>query len=503
MKWSPPAALLLVVGLVLQTATAAVDKNSAEYQQRYSAFGGGGGAASRSRRQPSSTNQNKGGRRRGGYAAASSSSSPSSSQQLARAGAGYELSCEFFDSGCPELHRVQYAAVPPPSWRCSNAQDCAGIPNHCNTRTGQCECAFLSAGPDCKNWRMLHKEWEFIRQQSGLPADSLPDPALMTSMMRQVPLEAIVSTLINQWALVQDPTTSDRDVWVRDKLSKEMKFITAAGLRSIEGTRERFDLAKHLLECMVAVNTGVTWATKNLLRFNQMEQVLHEGIEEYGGEWFYELLPILLQYRNHPNVVAAGFDINARLPDAAGHSLLSLAGHGSFYGAMRILLEHGANPNDQTMVRCAITGDIQCLEIVINAGADPLAEAARDEWGRSPLEVARLNQFVHYTRCYDYLLEVVRDRLPADYASSLPSVFGKYGPPTARLPPGADSTGDGNNNSNNNNASSGSVVAMMTCAENGLCKAESGDYATVHIPRADMDLRKRCPIQVGGRSSGR
>lgn len=43
------------------------------------------------------------------------------------------------------------------------------------------------------------------------------------------------------------------------------------------------------------MNTGVTWATKNLLRFNQMEQVLHEGIEEYGSEWFYELLPILLE----------------------------------------------------------------------------------------------------------------------------------------------------------------------------------------------------------------
>ena len=36
-------------------------------------------------------------------------------------------------------------------------------------------------------------------------------------------------------------------------------------------------------------------------------------------------------------------------------------------------------------------------------------------WGRSPLEVARLNQFVHYTKSYDVLLDAVKDRLPADY----------------------------------------------------------------------------------------
>ncbi len=32
-----------------------------------------------------------------------------------------------------------------------------------------------------------------------------------------------------------------------------------------------------------AVNTGVTWATKNLLRFNEMEQVLHEVRTRYDA----------------------------------------------------------------------------------------------------------------------------------------------------------------------------------------------------------------------------
>ena len=124
------------------------------------------------------------------------------------------------------------------------------------------------------------------------------------------------------------------------------------------------------------MNTGVTWATKNLLRFNQLEQVLHAGIEEYGADWFYELIPILLDFRDHPNV---NFDINTVFEDRHNHTLLSLAGHGSFYGAMEILLDYGANPTDQTMLRCVRMGDVQCLEILLDAGADPLAEEAKDE----------------------------------------------------------------------------------------------------------------------------
>lgn len=61
------------------------------------------------------------------------------------------------------------------------------------------------------------------------------------------------------------------------------------------------------------------------------------------------------RYGEHPNV---DLDINAILPQQHGHTLLSLAGHGSFYGAMEIFLDHGANPTDQTMLRCARMGDV-------------------------------------------------------------------------------------------------------------------------------------------------
>ena len=61
------------------------------------------------------------------------------------------------------------------------------------------------------------------------------------------------------------------------------------------------------------------------------------------------------RYGEHPNV---DLDINAVLPQQHGHTLLSLAGHGSFYGAMEIFLDHGANPTDQTLLRCARMGDV-------------------------------------------------------------------------------------------------------------------------------------------------
>eukprot|EP00750_Incisomonas_marina_P008360 INCI15445.2.p1 GENE.INCI15445.2~~INCI15445.2.p1 ORF type:complete len:668 (-),score=95.10 INCI15445.2:70-2073(-) len=447
MKW------LQLVPLCLGFATAVVDKNSAEYQQRYAAIGG--------------SSRTRSGRAASGYGYGGGAS------QVARSDV-YEIPCRTFDSQCPDLHRVQYMDLPPPGWRCQSRQDCAS--SLCNTRTGKCECQFLSAGPDCNNWRMIHKEWEFMQRRDGLPKDALPDAATMRQLMRGVPLPAILSTIINQWALVQDPTTSERDVWVRKKLGNELRFLMAAGTKALEGTDERLTLTNHLVECMNAVNTGVTWATKNLLRFNQMEQVLHEGIEEYGSEWFYELLPILLEYGEHPNV---DLDINAVLPQQHGHTLLSLAGHGSFYGAMEIFLDHGANPTDQTLLRCARMGDVKCIEILLDAGADPLAAAAKDEWGRSPLEVARLNQFVHYTKSYDVLLDAVKDRLPADYEQNLADVFGKWGPPQARHPPGTS-----------NNATA------VSCSSNGLCEIADGSYDSVYIPRADMHLRKRCPIQV-------
>ena len=39
-------------------------------------------------------------------------------------------------------------------------------------------------------------------------------------------------------------------------------------------------------------------------------------------------------------------------------------------------------------------------------------------------------------------------------------------------------------------------VQAVSCSSNGLCEIADGSYDSVYIPRADMHLRKRCPIQV-------
>lgn len=392
-----------------------VDTNSREYQQRYGAPSGGGMQANGNARQADGY----------GYG--------NSNQQARGDQTEYQITCTNFDSSCLQLHRIQYAELPRPGWRCYSNEDCGGgNQNHCNSRTGKCNCRFLGAGPDCKNWWLLHKEWEFIVQRDGLPANQLPDGEKFRDMLRGVPLKAVVSTMISQWALVQDPHTSERDTWVRKKLKDELEFVLHAGLHSLEGSSDFLDLTMHLDECMQAVNTGVTWATKNLLRFNQMEQVLHEGIEEYGEDWFYELIPIILEQRNHPNTK---LDLEGILQNHNNHTLLSLAAHGAYYGAMEVLLDYGANPTDQSMLRCVRMGDVKCLKILIDAGADPFAKDAQDEWGRSPLEVARLNQHLHFPKTFDFLVSNIdRSNLPQDFSfdANEANIWGKYDAPSTR-----------------------------------------------------------------------
>ena len=138
------------------------------------------------------------------------------------------------DIECPAVHRIGHLELPDAmTFQCESTADCNSYP----CLDGQCLCGGTAVGTDCGSVRMLNFEFSHPgalvpAKTAGEEASGVPSLATFNRLLRgATPAEAIQGAL-SAFNLVQDPSQSEMDAKVQQKLKPELEFLLRATLET-------------------------------------------------------------------------------------------------------------------------------------------------------------------------------------------------------------------------------------------------------------------------------
>ena len=137
-----------------------------------------------------------------------------------------------------------------------------------------------------------------------------------------------------------------------------------------------------------------------------MWQVKRLGLQEYGRGYFFKLFELLLSASSHPNALVdldrSGEEFVNR-PCTMMQRVVKLM----FHELTRLLIDAGATTAG-TLPLAVNNMDLEATRTLVEyGGVDPKADNQRDEYGRSPLELATITRRV---RCRPSLCQGIGEQ---------------------------------------------------------------------------------------------
>jgi len=185
---------------------------------------------------------------------------------------------------------------------------------------------------------------------------SIPSDDFFMRMMRDDNVMQRLATLANEWSLIQD-LAGRRDNATAPKIFKETAFMLACILESDYAYHHKVDLTPLLWRQLSTINTGLTWAIKNCLRFNSHNQVKRLGMQEYGRGYFFKIFELLLSASQHPNAVV-NLDLTGEEFVHRKVTMMERVVKLMFHELIRLLVDAGASTS-HTLIYAAQNIDLE------------------------------------------------------------------------------------------------------------------------------------------------